>query len=45
MPEEVLARHANDRLATLLGGKQPYGWQKEGPDYTVMARNPRGLFD
>lgn len=46
VPEEVLARHANDeRFKVLLGGKQPYGWRHEGPDYTVMARSPRGLYD
>ena len=46
VPASVLARHANhERFRTLLGGKQPYGWQQEGPDYTVMARNPQGLFD
>jgi len=45
-PPEVVARHANDaRFATLLGAKQPYGWHEEGPDYTIMARNPRGRFD
>ena len=44
--DEVLARHSNDaRFKTLLGGKQPYGWQKEGPDYALMGRNPRGLHD
>ncbi|MCZ6618435.1 MAG: phytanoyl-CoA dioxygenase family protein [Gammaproteobacteria bacterium] len=46
VPSEVLARHANNkRFEVLLGGKQPYGWQKAGPDFTVMARNPRGLYD
>jgi len=46
VPTEVLARHANnERFKVLLGGKQPYGWQKGGPDFTVMARNPRGLYD
>ena len=46
VPEEFQARHANnERLQILLGAKQPYGWQQEGPDYTVMARNPTGLFD
>ena len=40
------ARHANDeRFRVLLGAKQPYGWRHEGPDYSVMARNPRGLYD
>jgi ectoine hydroxylase-related dioxygenase (phytanoyl-CoA dioxygenase family) len=46
VPPDVLARHANDpRFRTLLGDKQPYGWRHEGPDYSVMARNPRGLYD
>lgn len=46
VPPEVLARHADDeRFQVLLGGKQPYGWKREGPDYAVMARNPRGLYD
>lgn len=46
VPAEILARHANDeRFQILLGGKQPYGWQNEGPDYTRMARNPRDLYD
>lgn len=46
VPEEVFQRHANDeRFKTLLGGKQPYGWQLDGPDYSLMARNPRGLYD
>ena len=46
VPTEVLARHANnERFKVLLGGKQPYGWQRGGPDFTVMARNPRGLYD
>jgi len=42
----VLDRHANDpRFAVLLGAKQPYGWREEGPDYGLMGRNPRGLYD
>lgn len=46
VPEAVLARHADDeRFRILLGEKQPYGWREEGPDYTLMARNPRGLYD
>ena len=46
VPDEFSQRYNNnERLMTLLGGKQPYGWNKEGPDYTLMARNPRGLFD
>lgn len=45
-PEEVLARHANDeRFQVLLHQRQPYGWQHEGPNYELMARNPRGLYD
>ena len=46
VPEEVLARHANNpRFLHLLAGKQPYGWQKEGPDYSKFALMPRGLYD
>jgi ectoine hydroxylase-related dioxygenase (phytanoyl-CoA dioxygenase family) len=46
VPPEVLARRARDeRFKILLGAKQPYGWRHEGPDYAVMARNPRGLYD
>ncbi len=46
VPADVLERHSNnERFQVLLGGKQPYGWQHEGPDYAVMARNPRGLYD
>lgn len=46
VPEDVLARHANDeRFAVLLHQKQPYGWREEGPDFQLMARNPRGLYD
>jgi ectoine hydroxylase-related dioxygenase (phytanoyl-CoA dioxygenase family) len=46
VPQAVLDRHANDeRFKTLLGGKQPYGWQQQGPDYSLMARNPRNLYD
>jgi hypothetical protein len=46
VPEDVLARHAADeRFQVLLHQQQPYGWQMEGPDYTLMARNPRGLYD
>ena len=46
VPAQVLARHENnERLKVLLGGKQPYGWRNEGPDYALMARNPRGLYD
>ena len=43
---DTLARHANHpRFATLLGAKQPYGWREGGPDFALMARNPRGLYD
>lgn len=46
VPRAVLDRHANDeRFLNLLAGKQPYGWRKEGPDYAVMTKSPRGLFD
>ena len=46
VPAEVLARHEGDqRFLNLLGAKQPYGWQGEGPDHSLMARNPRGLYD
>ncbi|MEM7100180.1 MAG: phytanoyl-CoA dioxygenase family protein [Pseudomonadota bacterium] len=46
VPEDFTARHHNnERLLKLLGSKQPYGWQAEGPDYALMGRNPRGLFD
>lgn len=46
VPQEVLDRHSDDeRFKILLGAKQPYGWQKEGPRAGLMARSPRGLFD
>ena len=46
VPAPVLARHANNpRFLHLLAGKQPYGWQKEGPDYSKFALMPRGLYD
>ena len=46
VPADLLARHAdNERFQILLGAKQPYGWKRDGPDYTLMARNPRGLYD
>jgi len=46
VPAEVLERHRNNpRLKVLLGDKQPYGWQFEGPDYSLMAQNPRGIHD
>jgi ectoine hydroxylase-related dioxygenase (phytanoyl-CoA dioxygenase family) len=44
--QQVLDRHAGDpRMAVLLGAKQPYGWREEGPNYELMARSPRGLYD
>ena len=46
VPSDVMGRRSDDeRFKILLGGKQPYGWQQEGPDYDIMARNPRGLYD
>ena len=46
VPDEVRERHANDtRFLNLLGAKQPYGWQKTGPDYSKFALMPRGLYD
>jgi hypothetical protein len=46
VPADVLKRHANDeRFKVLLGAKQPYGWRQDGPDYSVMARNPQGIYD
>jgi hypothetical protein len=46
IPRSVLDRHENDeRFKVLLAGKQPYGWRLEGPDYELMARSPRGLYD
>ena len=46
VPEDVRARHANDtRFLNLLGAKQPYGWRREGPDYTKFSFMPRGLYD
>ena len=46
VPSDVLARHANDeRFLRLVAGKQPYGWQHEGPNYELMAQAPRGLYD
>ena len=45
-PDEYWQANDNStRLRTLLGGKQPYGWTKEGPDYTVMAKNPKSVWD
>lgn len=46
VPDEVRERHANDtRFLNLLAAKQPYGWQKDGPDYSKFALMPRGLYD
>jgi ectoine hydroxylase-related dioxygenase (phytanoyl-CoA dioxygenase family) len=46
VPADVRKRHANDeRFNVLIGSKQPYGWQHDGPDYSLMARSPRGLYD
>jgi len=46
VPQDVLDRHANnDRFLRLVAGKQPYGWKQEGPDYELMAKAPRGLYD
>jgi ectoine hydroxylase-related dioxygenase (phytanoyl-CoA dioxygenase family) len=42
----AITRHGNDaRFQTLLGGKQPYGWQEEGPNYALFDTMPRGLHD
>jgi ectoine hydroxylase-related dioxygenase (phytanoyl-CoA dioxygenase family) len=44
--QALIDRHGEDsRLAVLLGARQPYGWREEGPDYSLMARNPRGPHD
>ena len=44
--QALVKRNGNDqRIAVLLGAKQPYGWREDGPDYALMARNPRGLHD
>lgn len=46
VPKDILARHANDeRFAVLLGQRAPYGWGPEGPDYALMNKAPRGLYD
>ena len=46
VPQEVLDRHANDdRFMRLLATENPYGWEREGPDYTRMARLPTGWYD
>ncbi len=44
--DQLVAQYASHpRLARILGGKQPYGWEVEGPDYKKMGQNPTGLFD
>ncbi len=44
--QAAMKRHDNDaRFKVLLGERQPYGWRHEGPDYALMAKNPRGLYD
>ena len=46
VPREVLDRHANDeRFKRLLAVDDAYGWQREGPDYTQMARMATGWYD
>jgi len=46
VPQEIIDRHEDDeRFKILLGGKQPYGWGKEGSKPGLMARNPKELFD
>ena len=46
VPREVLDRHANDeRFKRLLAVDDAYGWQREGPDYTRMARMATGWYD
>ncbi|MEM7078992.1 MAG: phytanoyl-CoA dioxygenase family protein [Pseudomonadota bacterium] len=45
-PQDVLERHANNQpFLNLLGAKQPYGWQADGPDFSIMQHNPVGFFD
>ena len=45
-PQEVLDRHANDeRFGRLLAIEDAYGWQREGPDFTQMARMATGWYD
>lgn len=42
----AIERRGNDaRFRTLLGGKQPYGWRDEGPNYALFDTMPRGLHD
>ena len=46
VPREVLDRHANDeRFKRLLAVEDAYGWQREGPDFTQMARMATGWYD
>ena len=46
VPQEVLDRHANDeRFKRLLATEHAYGWERQGPDYTRMARLPTGWYD
>ena len=46
VPREVLDRHANDeRFKRLLAVEDAYGWQREGPDFTQMARLATGWYD
>jgi ectoine hydroxylase-related dioxygenase (phytanoyl-CoA dioxygenase family) len=46
VPKDFLARHANnDRFGRLLGQQAPYGRGPEGPDYSLMNKSPRGLYD
>ena len=46
VPQEILDRNANNaRFHRLLGSKQAYGWQSEGPNYEIMAEAPKGLYD
>ena len=46
VPREVLDRHANDeRFKRLLATEHAYGWEREGPDFTRMARLPTGWYD
>lgn len=46
VPQDILDRHSNDeRFKVLMGAKQPYPWDQEGPKSNLLARSPRGLFD
>ena len=45
-PKEVLERNANnDRFKALLAANTTYGWEREGPNFEVLAKAPRGLYD